>query len=87
VYYGHDGFRKFWRDFSDTWESIAISVREIRDCGDRVLALITFEAQGRDGVKVRRQEGSIFGFSDGLAAHVETHGHWSEALKAVGLAE
>jgi ketosteroid isomerase-like protein len=87
VYAGHDGFRKFWHDFSETWDSILISVHELRECGDVVLALFTFEAQGRDGLKVRRKQGSIFGFRDGLAVRVENHGDWTAALKAVGLAE
>lgn len=87
VYAGHDGFRKFWHDFSETWDSILISVHELRECGDVVLAFITFEAQGRDGLKVGRQQGGIFGFRDGLIVRVENHGDWTAALKAVGLAK
>ncbi len=86
VYAGRDGFRRFWHDFSDTWDSILISVCELRDCGDFVLAHIMFEAVGRDGLRVRRQQGSIFGFRDGLIVRVENHGDWTAALKAVGLA-
>jgi ketosteroid isomerase-like protein len=85
VYLGHDGFRRFWREFSDTWDSISVSVGELRDCGDRVLGLITFEALGRDGVTVSRQEGAVFGFRDALIVRVETHGDWTRALEAVGL--
>jgi ketosteroid isomerase-like protein len=87
VYSGHDGFRRFWRDFSDTWDSISVSVGELRDYGDRVLGLITFEALGRDGVTVRRQEGAVFGFRDALIVRVETYGDWTGALKAVELSE
>ena len=24
VYYGHDGFRKFWRDFHEAWETLSM---------------------------------------------------------------
>lgn len=87
VYSGHDGFRKFWRDFPGTWESILISVHELRDCGERVLAFVTFEARGRDGLEVRRQAGSVFTFRDGLTVRVETHGDWTGAIEAAGLRE
>jgi ketosteroid isomerase-like protein len=30
VYAGDDGFRRFWHDFSETWDSILISVHEPR---------------------------------------------------------
>jgi ketosteroid isomerase-like protein len=87
VYAGHDGFRKFWHDFSETWDSILISVHELRDCGDVVLAHIMFEGEGREGLRVRRQQGSVFGFRDGLIVRVENHGDWTAALEAVGLEE
>jgi ketosteroid isomerase-like protein len=88
VYAGHDGFKEFWHDFSETWDSILISVHELRDSGDVVLARTAFEAQGRDGLMVHRaQQGSIFRFRDGLIVRVENHSAWAAALKAVGLAE
>ena len=87
VYRGHDGFRKFWRDFSDTWESILVSINELRDCGERVLALVTFEARGRDGLEVARQTGSVWAFRDGLAVRIENHRDWTKALEAAGLSE
>ena len=87
VYRGHDGFRKFWRDFSETWESILVSTNELRDCGERVLALVTFEARGRDGVEVGRQTGSLWTFRNDLAVRIENHRDWTKALQAAGLRE
>jgi ketosteroid isomerase-like protein len=87
LYRGHEGWRKFWRDFSGTWESILISVRELRDCGERVLGFIAFEARGRDGLTVHRQAGNVWTFRDGLVVRLETHAGWTEALEAVGLRE
>jgi ketosteroid isomerase-like protein len=87
VYVGHDGFRRFWHDFQDTWEANFISVHELRDCGHCVLALVTFEARGRDGLEARRDSGGIWTFRDGLAARVDNRGNWKEALEAVGRAE
>ena len=87
VYSGHDGFRKFWRDFSGTWESILVSVNELRDCGERVLALVTFEARGRDGLEVGRQTGSVWTFRDGLVFQIENYRDWDLALEAAGVRE
>ena len=87
VYRGHDGYRKFWRDFSDTWESILISVHELRDCGERVLGLIAFEARGRDGLTVHRQVANVWTFRNGLIVRGENYVDWTQALKAVGLRE
>jgi len=85
VYNGHDGFRGFWRDFRGTWESLSIGVQELRDCGERILGLLTFNARGRDGVEVRRQAANVWTIRDGLAVRVENHGDWATALEAVGL--
>jgi ketosteroid isomerase-like protein len=87
VYSGHDGFRKFLRDFVGTFESLRTEVEELRDCGECVLALLTFEARGRDGLEVRRQAGNVLTFRDGLAVRIEAYAEWAKALEAVGLRE
>ena len=87
VYRGHDGYRKFWDDFRGTFESLHIEVEDLRDCGERVVALLTFDARGRDGLQVRRQAANVFSFRDGLLVRVEGYGDWAEALEAVGLSE
>lgn len=87
VYRGHDGYRKFCRDFRGTFESLHIGVEQIRDCGERVVALLAFRATGRDGVKVRRRAANVLSFRDGLAVRIEAYGDWADALEAVGLSE
>ena len=53
VYYGHDGVRRFWRDFTEIWEDIRIDIEEIveRDQHD-IVVVARFQAHGRDGVEV-----------------------------------
>jgi ketosteroid isomerase-like protein len=87
VYHGHDGFRRFWQDFREIWESLSIEIHELRDCGERVLLLMTFNGRGRDGVEVRRQVASVVAFRDGLDVRHENYGDWTTALEAVGLSE
>ena len=87
VYGGHDGFKKFWRDFRGTWQSLHLAIHELRDCDERVIALVTFEARGRDGLEVARQTGSVWAFRAGLTVRIENQGDWTKALEAVGLSE
>jgi ketosteroid isomerase-like protein len=85
VYRGHDGFRKFLRDWAETFESLQTDVADLRDGGESVVALVTFQATLRDGLEVRRQAGTVFTFRDGLAVRMEAYAEWSDALEAVGL--
>ncbi len=87
LYRGHAGYRKFWQDFRGTFESFHIEVEQLRDCGDRVVALLTFQATGRDGVRVGRQAANVLSYRDGLAVRIEAYGEWADALEAVGLSE
>ena len=87
VYGGHDGFKKFWRDFRGTWQSLQVIINELRDSDERVVALLTFEARGRDGLEVRRQAGSVHTLRDGLVTRIENYEGWAEALEAAGLSE
>jgi ketosteroid isomerase-like protein len=60
VYHGHDGVRRFWRAWTETWESIRIDVEEVIDRGDDVFLLARFRARGRDGLEVDQPVGFRF---------------------------
>jgi ketosteroid isomerase-like protein len=87
VYEGHAGFKRWFEDFTDTWESFSLSASELRDCGERALALGVFEGRGRDGVEVRRPSATVWTFREGLVLGIQNYAGWSEALEAVGLRE
>src|SRR4051812_3729099 len=87
LYGGHDGFRRFWLEFMDPWQSFVISFDEPRECGEQVLGLGTFEAQARVGLRVQRQTASVWTFRDQLAVRVQVYGDHAQALEAVGLRE
>jgi ketosteroid isomerase-like protein len=84
VYVGHAGFRRFWTEFIAAWESFAVSEHELRDCGEQVLFLGTFEARARDGLEVRRPGAAVWSLREGRAVRVEVHDGWADALEAVG---
>jgi ketosteroid isomerase-like protein len=60
VYHGHDGVRRFWKAWTETWESIRIEIEEVVDRGDDVFLLARFRARGRDGLEVDQPVGFRF---------------------------
>ena len=84
VYEGHEGFRKFERDFRATWESLSIDIERLEDHGEQVAVLGTFEARGRDGMSLRRPMANRVTIRDGLAVRIDAYGEWDQALEATG---
>ena len=87
VYSGREGYARFWRDFRAPWASLGIVLDDVRENGDRLAALFTFQATGRDGMSVRRQAGNVFAIRDGLIRRVDAYGEWDPTLEAAGLTE
>jgi ketosteroid isomerase-like protein len=89
IYHGHDGLRMLDGVFRENFEDYALTVPEIRDLGERVLAL--YEATGRikgSGSPIRQPIGIVFsGFNDGKIGEARSFFSWREALEAVGLGE
>ena len=86
-YRGHAGYRDFWRDFKQVWESLRIDIHGLHEVDGKYVALLNFEARSRDGMRVRRQFGNVVTVRDQLAVRIEAFGSWAEALEAVGLSE
>ena len=58
TYRGHDGVRSWLDDAGGAFEHFSFSPTELRDLGDRVLALGRFEARGRrSGVELDSPRG------------------------------
>ena len=87
-YSGHDGLRRFFAEFAETFEMFELHCPDVRDLGDRVLGLGTLHTIGR-GSRME-QEGPVAfvsTFRDGLCTHVKDYGDWGQALEAAGLWE
>ncbi len=82
VYWGHDGFRRFWREFIELWVHLVTVPQSVEDLGDRALVLWTFEGEGRDGLGVRRDGAHIAHFKDDLVVSLQTYGDWASARQA-----
>jgi uncharacterized protein len=88
VYRGHEGFRKWYADSSESFEELRGEWSEFRDLGDRVLALGAVKARGREsGVELDSPMGWVITVRRGKAVKAEGFLSRAEALEAAGLRE
>jgi ketosteroid isomerase-like protein len=89
VYHGHDGVRRFWRQWLEAWRAIEFDLRELADCGDSVLATIYQRNVGREsGIEV--EQGTwwqVWTLRDGKVLTVKHFQDRAQALEAAGLRE
>lgn len=83
VYYGHEGFRRFWRDFREIWDELKMELREVVEAGDQIAFSYHFDAIGRDGVRTGSDQASLGTLRNGLLLRVQNFGSWDEALEAL----
>jgi ketosteroid isomerase-like protein len=88
VYRGHDGIREMLRDLYEAFDEIRIEISEIRDLGDRVVAIGRTRARGKtSGADVNTPIGFVTEFRNGKAISVRGYLEPEEALEAAGLRE
>lgn len=89
VYHGHDGLRRFFREWHEAWTSIEYDFEELIDAGDEhVIAVVTRHARGRaSGVEVERAFALVWTLRGGKVARVVWFLSRGEALAAVGSSE
>jgi hypothetical protein len=88
IYYGHEGYRHFWRRWLDAFEDIRWEPEEIVDFGPQVLVTTQQSGHGSgSGVAVSQPVFQLFTFSRGLVIRQEDFSSRAEALKAAGLSE
>ena len=88
-YRGHDGVREAMAVFTETFDDYEAELHDIRDAGDRVVALVWQRGRIDGGDEVIRQQiGAVYSdFRDGLVGEARFFRSWAEALEAVGLTE
>ena len=88
VYRGKEGWRRFVEMWRDAWAEITVRVERIEDLEDRLLALLTFDGNGRgSGVEVSLRVGQVATVRDTKLSKLVSTPSWDEALKAVGLSK
>jgi len=83
---GPDEMERFMRGIYEDWDQWDISIREIRDNGDRVLVETRVNAVGAtSGIQLRGRTFHVVTFRDGLITHMQDFIEEQEALAAAGL--
>lgn len=85
---GHDGMRRFIADTEEMFEIFRISWTDVRDLGDRVLAIGSIRMRARgSGVETDVPVAAIAEYRDGLLWRYKDYGQARVALEAARLGE
>ena len=85
---GHEGVREMLRDLEEAFDEIHGEFAEIRDLGDRLLAIGRLRNRGKgSGAEVESPVAYVVEFKNRKAIRVRTYLDPKEALEAAGLQE
>ena len=88
VFRGHDGVREMLRDLNEAFGEIHIEISEIRDLGNRLVAIGRNRARGRgSGVETETPLALVTEVKNGKTISVRGYLDPKQALEAVGLSE
>ena len=89
VYRGRDGFKEFFRDFTEDLAEWSISLERLIEAGDDlVVATLRQRATGKaSGVPVEWQMGVVYELEGGRVIRMTNYDSEAEALEAAGLSE
>jgi uncharacterized protein len=86
VYRGHEGARAWLRSLYDVTDDAHVEYSEVRDLGDRVLAIGRMHTRGKgSGAETDSPFAHVTDFKDGKAIRMWTYLDPNEALEAAGL--
>jgi ketosteroid isomerase-like protein len=87
VYVGVDGIRRFFREWLESWETIAFDYEEFIDAGDHVVVVLSQRMRGRvSGVELNRSSyAQVWTVADDKLVRSEFFLSRVDALEAVGL--
>jgi ketosteroid isomerase-like protein len=87
-YRGHDGVRQWVRDIDEALADTRLELPEIRDLGDRTVAIGQLGARGKaSGAETESPFGIVTEWKNGKATRVLCFLDPKEALEAAGLSE
>jgi ketosteroid isomerase-like protein len=85
---GHDGLKRFFREWHEAWGDIDYTYDELIEAGDDVISIVTRHARGRaSGIEVERLFALLWTVRDGRVVRVVWFLSREEALEAAGLSE
>jgi uncharacterized protein len=88
VYRGYEGIRQFIADTAESFDVFRFDRYDVRDLGDRVLAIGTLHIRARQGgVETDVPTAGIATYRDGRLIRWQDFGDRRKALEAAGLSE
>jgi ketosteroid isomerase-like protein len=85
---GHDGLRKFFREWHEAWGDVEYDYDELIDADEHVISVVTRHARGRaSGAEVERPFALVWTLREGKVIRVVWFLTRAEALEAAGLSE
>jgi ketosteroid isomerase-like protein len=86
VYQGHEGVRQWVRDIDEALADIRLELPEIRDLGDRIVAIGWLHARGQvSGAETESPFGCVVEWENGKATRLLSFLSQADALQAAGL--
>ena len=90
TYRGRDEVVGRLKEFLEAWDDLAVTVEELMDAGERVVALVRYSGRGREsGIEIAGMniDAQVWTVRNGKVLKVELYGGTAEALEAAGLSE
>jgi hypothetical protein len=89
VYHGHNGVRRWHRDFEDAWEEeIRLDAQAYFDLGEDTLLYSVWHGRGRhSGVDVALPAAQVARWRDGALIYIKGYAHREDALRDLGVTE
>jgi ketosteroid isomerase-like protein len=85
---GLEGLRRFLEDQNEAFEDLRVEAEELKDHGDKVLALIRVRGRGRaSGVEIDIRAANLWTFRGGRLIRGQVFPEREKALEAAGLKE
>jgi ketosteroid isomerase-like protein len=86
VYRGHEGLKRFFREWYDAWEKVDDHCEELIDAGDKVVSAVTNRGRGRaSGAEVAFKQYAVWTIREGKIVRVAWFPTRAEAHEAAGL--
>ena len=85
VYRGHEGLRRFFREWGEAYEFVEDAVEELIEVADRVVTVQTSRGRGRvSGIEGEREYASVWSFQNGRIVRMAVFSSTEEALEVAG---
>lgn len=83
TYRGHEGLRRFFREWHEAWDNVEYDYDELIEAGEQVVSVVTRHGRGRaSGAEVALEAALVWTIRDGKVVRVVWFPTRKEALEA-----